>query len=59
MWWDTRKLAKPTEVLTLDLLLTENTEEPEWIRWSRSHGVASMDYDPSTPIRFMVGTIVQ
>lgn len=54
MWWDTRKLAEPTEVLILDLWKTENLDEPEWVKWARSHGVFCMDYDPSIPIRFMV-----
>ncbi|XP_050529804.1 dynein intermediate chain 3, ciliary-like [Daktulosphaira vitifoliae] len=56
MWWDTRKLIEPIEVLTLDLSKNENTDEPDWSKWSRSHGVSCMDYDPSIPIRFMVGT---
>lgn len=55
MWWDTRKLSEPTEVLVLDL--TKNDSDfPEWTRWARSHGVSCMDYDPSIPIRFMVRT---
>lgn len=56
MWWDARKLTEPTEVLILDLSKNENVDEPEWAKWARSHGVTCMDYDPSIPIRFMVGS---
>ncbi|CAH1736392.1 unnamed protein product [Aphis gossypii] len=56
MWWDARKLTEPTEVLILDLSKGENVDEPEWVKWARSHGVFCMDYDPSIPIRFMIGT---
>lgn len=54
MWWDARKLSEPTEVLILDLSKNESVDEPEWLKWARSHGVSCMDYDPSIPIRFMV-----
>lgn len=54
MWWDTRNLTEPTEVLLLDLLKTEVEDEPEWIQWGRSHGVTCIDYHFSIPIRFMV-----
>lgn len=56
MWWDARKLSEPTEVLFLDLLNNKNVDELEWVKWTRSHGVTCMDYEPSIPIRFMVGT---
>ncbi|KAL4134935.1 hypothetical protein QTP88_006615 [Uroleucon formosanum] len=56
MWWDTRNLTEPTDVLLLDLLKTEVKDEPEWIRWGRSHGVTCIDYHFSIPIRFMIGT---
>ncbi|VVC24178.1 Hypothetical protein CINCED_3A004033 [Cinara cedri] len=56
MWWDARKLSEPLEVLVLDLSKNENEDEPEWTRWARCHGVTCMDYDPSMPIRFMIGT---
>ncbi|XP_050528690.1 dynein intermediate chain 3, ciliary-like isoform X2 [Daktulosphaira vitifoliae] len=56
MWWDTRKLDEPTEVLLLDLTKTEDEEEQDWVKWSRSHGITCMDYDPLLPIRFMIGT---
>ncbi|XP_050439992.1 dynein intermediate chain 3, ciliary-like [Adelges cooleyi] len=56
MWWDTRKLTEPTEVLFLDLSKSEKTDDPEWEKWARSHGVSCLDYDPAIPIRFMIGT---
>uniref|UniRef100_A0A2S2Q9G9 Dynein intermediate chain 2, axonemal n=1 Tax=Sipha flava TaxID=143950 RepID=A0A2S2Q9G9_9HEMI len=56
MWWDARKLTEPTEVLILDLSKNENADEPEWSKQARTHGVTCMDYDPSIPIRFMIGT---
>lgn len=49
MWWDTRKLRKPTEVLVFDL---EVPNEPDM---DRAIGVASADYEPSVGTKFMFG----
>lgn len=56
MWWDTRKLTAPTEVIILEF--SRNDDEPEWTKWARSHGVSCMDYDLSIPVRFMVRSII-
>ncbi|XP_022166124.1 dynein intermediate chain 3, ciliary-like [Myzus persicae] len=56
MWWDTRNLEEPTDVLLLDLLKTEENDEPEWMQWGRAHGVTCIDYHFPIPIRFMIGT---
>ncbi|KAF0770257.1 dynein intermediate chain 3, ciliary-like isoform X1 [Aphis craccivora] len=56
IWWDTRNLSEPTDVLVLDLLKTEADDDPEWIQWGRAHGVTCLDYNFSIPIRFMIGT---
>lgn len=52
MWWDTRKLTAPTEVIILEF--SKNDDEPKWTKCARSHGVSCMDYDLSIPVRFMV-----
>ncbi|XP_011642622.1 uncharacterized protein LOC105430657 [Pogonomyrmex barbatus] len=49
MWWDTRKLRGPTEVLVFDLQMPN---EPEM---DRAIGVASADYEPSVSTKFMFG----
>ncbi|KAL0114593.1 hypothetical protein PUN28_011709 [Cardiocondyla obscurior] len=49
MWWDTRKLQRPVEVLVFDL---QTPNEPEM---DRAIGVASADYEPSVGTKFMFG----
>ncbi|XP_020281001.1 dynein intermediate chain 3, ciliary-like isoform X1 [Pseudomyrmex gracilis] len=49
MWWDTRKLRSPTEILVFDLL-TPNTPVMD-----RAIGVTSADYEPSVGTKFMFG----
>eukprot|EP00002_Diphylleia_rotans_P004749 TRINITY_DN1364_c0_g1_i4.p1 TRINITY_DN1364_c0_g1~~TRINITY_DN1364_c0_g1_i4.p1 ORF type:complete len:469 (+),score=108.14 TRINITY_DN1364_c0_g1_i4:467-1873(+) len=44
-WWDIRKLGEPSDMLSLDLKGDGNTL-----------GGIVMDYDPSLPTKFMVGT---
>lgn len=56
MWWDTRKLTAPTEVIILEF--SKNDDKPEWTKWASSHGVSCMDYDLSIPVRFMVRLII-
>jgi len=49
MWWDTRKLRRPTEILVFDLQVPN---EPDM---DRAIGVASADYEPSVGMKFMFG----
>ncbi|XP_071582677.1 dynein axonemal intermediate chain 2-like [Temnothorax nylanderi] len=49
MWWDTRKLQRPTEVLVFDL------QAPNEQEIDRAIGVASADYEPSVGTKFMFG----
>lgn len=56
MWWDTRILKEPIEILVLNLSKNEDGNEQEWTSWARSHGINCIDYNSSIPIRFMVLT---
>lgn len=49
MWWDTRNLRKPIEVLVFDL---QTPNQPEM---DRAIGVLSTDYEPSVGTKFMFG----
>ncbi|KAG5329902.1 DNAI2 protein, partial [Acromyrmex charruanus] len=49
MWWDTRKLREPTEVLVFDL------QTPNEQRLDRAIGVSSSDYESSVGTKFMFG----
>ncbi|XP_029665154.1 dynein intermediate chain 3, ciliary-like [Formica exsecta] len=49
MWWDTRKLRRPTEILMFDLQM------PNEPNMDRAIGVASADYEPSVGMKFMFG----
>ncbi|XP_018406785.1 PREDICTED: dynein intermediate chain 2, axonemal-like [Cyphomyrmex costatus] len=49
MWWDTRKLREPTEVLVFDL------QTPNEQKMDRAIGVSSSDYEPSVGTKFMFG----
>ncbi|EGI61970.1 Dynein intermediate chain 2, axonemal [Acromyrmex echinatior] len=49
MWWDTRKLREPTEVLVFDL------QAPNEQRIDRAIGVSSSDYESSVGTKFMFG----
>ncbi|XP_012542802.2 dynein intermediate chain 3, ciliary [Monomorium pharaonis] len=49
MWWDTRKLRQPTEILVFDF---ETPNEP---RMDRATGIMSGDYEPSVGTKFMFG----
>ncbi|XP_059478462.1 dynein intermediate chain 3, ciliary [Neocloeon triangulifer] len=50
MWWDTRKLSEPSEVLILDPVKGQEQS------LSRALGAVSLEYEPTIPTRFMVGT---
>lgn len=47
LWWDIRKLGEPTE----NLLLVPNPKENP-----RPMGGMSLEYEPTMPTKFMVGT---
>ncbi|GLH09036.1 Cytoplasmic dynein 1 intermediate chain, partial [Gryllus bimaculatus] len=49
-WWDTRKLAAPTDEIVLDM---EKVDEQVI---SRAVGASCLEYEPTIPTRFMVGT---
>lgn len=49
-WWDTRRLSEPSETLILDP--TRGQEQ----QLSRALGAVSLEYEPTIPTRFMVGT---
>ncbi|XP_018363614.1 PREDICTED: dynein intermediate chain 2, axonemal-like [Trachymyrmex cornetzi] len=49
MWWDTRKLREPTEVLVFDL------QTPNEQKIDRAIGVSSSDYEPCVGTKFMFG----
>lgn len=46
MWWDIRKLGEPTE----SLALAPNKKD------SRCLGGVALEYEPTMPTKFMVGT---
>ncbi|CAF1064150.1 unnamed protein product [Adineta steineri] len=47
-WWDTRRLSEPVETLILDIDRKGRIEN--------SYGAMSLDYEPTMPMKFMVGT---
>ncbi|KAJ8725984.1 hypothetical protein PYW07_000682 [Mythimna separata] len=50
-WWDLRRLDAPTEQLCLDMV---KAQEPQSM--SRAKGVSVLEFEPTMPTRFMVGT---
>ncbi|XP_031774950.1 dynein intermediate chain 3, ciliary-like isoform X1 [Apis florea] len=49
MWWDTRSLKQPTEVLIVDL------EDPNHPQINRAIGISSVNYLPMIGTKFMFG----
>ena len=49
-WWDLRKFSEPVEVLILDPC-KEGTPDLE-----RAHGSSCLEFEPTVPTKFMVGT---
>eukprot|EP00095_Tigriopus_kingsejongensis_P003856 maker-scaffold20_size707684-snap-gene-4.19 protein:Tk03856 transcript:maker-scaffold20_size707684-snap-gene-4.19-mRNA-1 annotation:"axonemal outer arm dynein intermediate chain 1" len=49
-WWDIRKFKEPTEVLVLDPV---KDGQPNI---DRAHGSSCLEFEPSIPTKFMVGT---
>ncbi|XP_006795297.1 dynein intermediate chain 3, ciliary isoform X1 [Neolamprologus brichardi] len=48
LWWDVRKLAEPTECLVLDPSREGNLDQ--------ALGAVSLEFEPTMPTKFMVGT---
>ncbi|XP_074647572.1 dynein intermediate chain 3, ciliary-like isoform X2 [Tubulanus polymorphus] len=48
LWWDIRKLGEPTEKLILD---PTKKQDP-----TKAQGSMSLEYEPTIPTKFMVGT---
>lgn len=48
LWWDTRKLGEPTEVLYLDPTKKQDI--------TKAQGAMCLEYEPTIPTKFMVGT---
>ncbi|XP_070580175.1 dynein intermediate chain 3, ciliary-like [Ptychodera flava] len=48
LWWDTRKLGEPTEKLIMDPSKKMDVE--------KAQGVIALEYEPTIPTKFMVGT---
>ncbi|XP_049595263.1 dynein axonemal intermediate chain 2 [Syngnathus scovelli] len=48
LWWDVRRLSEPTEQLILDLGREGNLD--------RALGAISLEFEPTMPTKFMVGT---
>ncbi|XP_075991761.1 dynein intermediate chain 3, ciliary-like [Anticarsia gemmatalis] len=51
-WWDTRNMDRPTDVLILDLVKSVNERQSI----SNANSVSTLEYEPTIPTRFMVGT---
>ncbi|XP_076264362.1 dynein, axonemal, intermediate chain 2 [Rhynchophorus ferrugineus] len=49
-WWDIRKLSEPTETLILDYAKDEEQN------MANALGASCLEYEPTIPTRFMVGT---
>lgn len=50
-WWDLRALAEPTDEIIIDAV--RGSEEPSM---ARASGVSALEFEPTIPTRFMVGT---
>lgn len=48
LWWDTRKLGEPTEVMYLDPTKKQD--------FTKVQGAMCLEYEPTIPTKFMVGT---
>ncbi|TDG95893.1 hypothetical protein EPR50_G00244200 [Perca flavescens] len=48
LWWDVRRLSEPTERLVLDLSREGNLD--------RALGAVSLEFEPTMPTKFLVGT---
>ena len=50
-WWDIRKHKEPTEILILDPVKNESNQLLQ-----NAHGASCLEFEPSIPTKFMVGT---
>ncbi|CAH0546097.1 unnamed protein product [Brassicogethes aeneus] len=49
-WWDTRNLSEPTDTLILDYAREEDQD------LAKAYGCSCLEYEPTIPTRFSVGT---
>ncbi|XP_045536174.1 dynein axonemal intermediate chain 2 [Papilio machaon] len=51
-WWDTRNMNEPTDSMIIDIVkLPNDTQSIE-----KALGISALEYEPTIPTRFMVGT---
>lgn len=48
LWWDTRKFSEPVEKMVMDLSRKQE--------WTKAEGITALEYEPTIPTKFMVGT---
>ncbi|KAL0822625.1 hypothetical protein ABMA28_004658 [Loxostege sticticalis] len=51
-WWDTRNMSEPTDSMIIDIVKNP-TDIPSV---DRAIGISALEYEPTIPTRFMVGT---
>lgn len=51
-WWDLRKFDEPTDVMIMDIVKTATDVQS----MATANGVTMIEYEPTIPTRFMVGT---
>lgn len=51
-WWDIRKINQPTDEMIIDVVSSMSEVQS----MARSNGISVMEFEPTIPTRFMVGT---
>ncbi|CAG9087823.1 unnamed protein product [Plutella xylostella] len=51
-WWDTRNMNEPTDTMIIDMV--KNVTDTQSI--DNAIGISALEYEPTIPTRFMVGT---
>ncbi|GBP15411.1 Dynein intermediate chain 3, ciliary [Eumeta japonica] len=51
-WWDARNLNEPTDTMIIDIVKTPTDTQ----NIANAYGVSALEYEPTIPTRFMVGT---
>ncbi|CAG4991625.1 unnamed protein product [Colias eurytheme] len=51
-WWDIRNMSEPTEEMIIDVVKSSFDVQS----MANSNGVSTLEYEPTIPTRFMVGT---
>ncbi|GBP14928.1 Dynein intermediate chain 2, axonemal [Eumeta japonica] len=51
-WWDMRNMEQPTDTVIIDIL-KQSTDEQSM---AKANGITILEYEPSIPVRYMVGT---